>query len=1353
MNLKKVRMSSIKFSDNARIPKNIEYYTHKAFNVAVAGSRTSTTGENITTIGFDNRIEEFTGATNTISAVLERLIRIIPFSVKYLFKSHESQPRTDHYTSLTNDIQETLSAVEDKKCCSVFIHEDFFKIMKELNVKEVTSLLNEYLPKFIEQSYEINWTHAEIAAKLEDLFLEVSTLTDDRCLGFLSHPLTGDLVYLIMLDYLTSNKIPMGSNINFKFYRELLLALSRDMFYETKIENVLGILDMGKDKMGPLVWMVIDVIERDKNRAKGGQFLRRVENLACGFGDRTPINVINGIRQILFSNYKSYDMFTEKTYGENFDMALPAGIGNAQASQLAGVYLSGQPIQTIANCTVSDLSENPISGMTVEYAKDSLRTMNYKKISNKLDKLEEDLLDMKTQEDRESLLATAKFIVTDIFDIQNRDENHYPEMTVLLDKTQALVEKIQTTPLGEEFNPYGENIRNTVKKAVIKVGSIPYKIRNQFKALPDIIDPDLDKDGDGVPDEPMKPDLAHKYLMGVEKIMMGIGFSGKSARVAQQRHRVAKAARDKANQDAEREFEEKLQQRGTAIADKMRAKYEEQKQKALDKHQEKKAAKLAKKQAKLDGIIGNFQRSEAESAMYAAGAEAYIDTFFEFVPAWEDSDPYDFNVTDDKGSALKGFAGKVKNAAVAGSKGVVKGAKGLKGGLQNQWKILVIKKAFKDALICIDYLTRNADDGEYDIRRIALDHLQYWEGVAYQLEDDPNVSEKIPKAIRKQIKKFKLKLTKKGIKVAGDATRIAENYIPRNLKGFGEFSFASSKDEEDSDEDDYLNEAGEDPRDTVENLIDEDGEEKEEAMEDLEDKVLDRLKKRGALEDEDEEDDPFGESHTSRGEGALSLIKTNKIKPNKVTPKDKNLLKAIIGDLEDEIAEAKISRDDSKLNKLIDKYGDIYGAYEGLFHCKFGDLKKIGKRNTWYIAFHYGDTVYGKLIKGYTKGAFSHVDLVYNNTVYTALADKGVGSVDINEDANVVIYELNNKYLSNKRMFEFINGESGKAYGWWEVAKSQLFKLSGKDKAEFAAYFCSQFISAALDYSSNYYYRYKGKTLKSIGYAFFTPIMLFKMLILGDGYLVNKHTLGTPVNNQMGRGENFIDDWYDGKVDKDYETKIQALENKINQSKSKGDMKTAYKLSSKQALLKVREESKYYTSANKMNQGNKWKKDTFYVAFFSPHENISRVIKAYENSPLSHVDVITNGATLHAMGQDGHGLEELKLRGDHHLLLYELNNKVDKKKIIEFCEKTAGTEFSMKPFYKGLVGINDKSDRYFCSKWVICLLDYATNYTLTFRGKKLKDFGYNHFTPQDVFELVINSDLIVNKSNKKFSDN
>ena len=406
MILKKVSMNNIDLKD-VNSPKNIEYYTHDAFDIDVLSSNVNQYLKTEYTVSIAGQIKKVVGKTGIINDVMKKMVKIIPLDFNCL-------AMIDDYEELIDKLYKRLNSVEHRESCTVFIHRDFYKVARKLNIDNPVIYLNKLIVQSIKESIKKEWTRHSIASKVEDILLEVSTLTDVRCQVYMGSNRLSSLIALVFLDYLTTSDFPID---DFTFHRELIFALSRDMFYKTKMENVLGILKKNRADLGPLMWMLMEILEKDKLNSNPLYMMEKIANLGSDVG----LDVTNAMRKLLFNNYMNPEAFDTKAYSENFESL---GTTNQSIiSQVTGLYLSNSP-KTITSVDVpEDLRGSTVDNVDIKWAKDSLRTMNYKKIAKNIDKLEEARFDIKTEEDRKSLLETAKHIIIDIYDIQNADEN------------------------------------------------------------------------------------------------------------------------------------------------------------------------------------------------------------------------------------------------------------------------------------------------------------------------------------------------------------------------------------------------------------------------------------------------------------------------------------------------------------------------------------------------------------------------------------------------------------------------------------------------------------------------------------------------------------------------------------------------------------------------------------------------------------------------------------------------------------------------------------------------------------------------------------------------------------------
>ena len=1020
MEIKRVSIPAIKLEDDCRLPKKINYYKHDAFNVSVLNSTVNQYGLREWKIAFDTKIETTTGSVVTNATLMNKLVKILPLDIE----------ETATYVETPKDVAEVLSDVLDQidedSIVSVFIHKDFFKIMKELEVDDISKFLSNYISKEISETIRKDWSRAEIRSRLKDVFLELSTLMDVKCQAYLNSKYMSPITTYLLLDYILTPFKSGSAGNNIKFFREMILALSRDMFYQTKIENVLGMLNYNKSNLGPLSWMVMDILEKDKMNTNPIYAIEKLAHIGV-----SNLWLTEKIGRLLYDKYEDYDSFTECTYGENFD-----GMSNAQVSQTTGLYLTQNP-KTIASYSVpEDLRGNAIDQIDITIQKDSLRTMNYKKISSRIDKLEEDAMDIQNYEDKDSLLETAKFIASDIYDIQNQDEDNYPEMDRLLTKLQEVITTINNAVLGEPHDdlvPESEARKRGIGHAVM---AIPTAIIDRFNSLPDYKTYSGDEEDDLDPQRRGKnrAGVFTKFFMGIEEIV------------------------DKCIPEV---YNTHLPLVGARPTGRM-----------YNQH-----------------LMNKMKRKERMTKKYneRRKARGYRTNYESFVEGFVHYGLMPFSEAD--------IIGAVGNAVG----GVVKGGQDLIQAGKNAWRWNTLKKAFHEAEQAIEYIRVRSGADDHALRRLAMDHIKYWESAAERIEDEGPESRELAKNIKKELNRFREKYANK-IKIS-DYEDPYSGYSRYGEIFNAAFEAYMDKLKEDYDPDkEYTDENGELPREKVEQMTEfgdsEDSLEKEETVEELEDTILDKLRDRGALNDEDKkEESPYGEVF---GIGGSKSDKSDSEKMADMIQKDK--------EINEKMAEAKANDDMDKYWKLQDEKWQNWSYMEDMKAIPMGRMKDITKAGQPYIVFHRGATDFGKIITWWTKSPFSHTDVVIDNRAYSSFIDTLKVSVKLNPNASVVVYELSN--IVDKRKFkQFLVEEGNKKYGLGELIKAQVFGIPTKDKAKFQAYFCSQYITAALDYATDRKLRYKGKPLLKWGYDYFNPKILFYMLMSIDGLLKNKTTL------------------------------------------------------------------------------------------------------------------------------------------------------------------------------------------------------------------------------------------------------
>ena len=168
----------------------------------------------------------------------------------------------------------------------------------------------------------------------------------------------------------------------------------------------------------------------------------------------------------------------------------------------------------------------------------------------------------------------------------------------------------------------------------------------------------------------------------------------------------------------------------------------------------------------------------------------------------------------------------------------------------------------------------------------------------------------------------------------------------------------------------------------------------------------------------------------------------------------------------------------------------------GFFEFKLYRIKdnhyKFDK-NGIYLAFVQGSKFNSKAIMSLIKGNFSHVDLIVDGKRYTSLGETGVGRYDIDKENYTMIFKLNDKIFKKNKIIEYYNKTKDASYS---MAKAVLgVGLNIKDETA-KKFFCSEWVSSAMDYASNYNLKINNNmTLKKFGYNLIDPNFLFHYIL------------------------------------------------------------------------------------------------------------------------------------------------------------------------------------------------------------------------------------------------------------------
>ena len=155
-------------------------------------------------------------------------------------------------------------------------------------------------------------------------------------------------------------------------------------------------------------------------------------------------------------------------------------------------------------------------------------------------------------------------------------------------------------------------------------------------------------------------------------------------------------------------------------------------------------------------------------------------------------------------------------------------------------------------------------------------------------------------------------------------------------------------------------------------------------------------------------------------------------------------------------------------------------------------------------------------------------------------------------------------------------------------------------------------------------------------------------------------------------------------------------------------------------------------------------KDKLYISFHRPRGIVGFLISAWTFGQYSHCEFVYNNEVL--LSNPG-GVRERPFKYKKNFDIYELNSNIGAEDIVEFFNTAQGKGYD----YLGILGQffyaskvqND--DRYFCSEFCLNAIDYALQFTLTYKLKSLKDRVGYQFNPSKLYKYLKDMELIKEK--------
>ena len=148
-------------------------------------------------------------------------------------------------------------------------------------------------------------------------------------------------------------------------------------------------------------------------------------------------------------------------------------------------------------------------------------------------------------------------------------------------------------------------------------------------------------------------------------------------------------------------------------------------------------------------------------------------------------------------------------------------------------------------------------------------------------------------------------------------------------------------------------------------------------------------------------------------------------------------------------------------------------------------------------------------------------------------------------------------------------------------------------------------------------------------------------------------------------------------------------------------------------------------------------KDKLYISFHKPRGIVGFFISAWTFGQYSHCEFVYNNEVLLS--------NPFKYKKNFDI--YELNSNIRAEDVIEFFKTAQGKGYD----YLGILGQffyaskvqND--NRYFCSEFCLNAIDYALQFTLTYKLKSLKDRVGYQFNPTKLYKYLKDMELIGRK--------
>ena len=153
-------------------------------------------------------------------------------------------------------------------------------------------------------------------------------------------------------------------------------------------------------------------------------------------------------------------------------------------------------------------------------------------------------------------------------------------------------------------------------------------------------------------------------------------------------------------------------------------------------------------------------------------------------------------------------------------------------------------------------------------------------------------------------------------------------------------------------------------------------------------------------------------------------------------------------------------------------------------------------------------------------------------------------------------------------------------------------------------------------------------------------------------------------------------------------------------------------------------------------------KDKLYISFHKPKSPIGYAISLWTLGNYSHCEFIYNNTVY--LANPG-GVRKQPFEYKKNFDIFELDKSIEAQDIIDFFEEVKGKGYD----YQGILGSqflwflnSHDEEKYFCSEFCLNAIDYALQFSLTYKLKSLEHKGYNKFSPNRLFKYLKEMELI-----------